>query len=158
MNKGTQLIVISCLAILLNGCAMMYFVTHMPKQEIVLSGETKLERGTLIAVVKKWTFKVDEKHNMEGSSRLTIDINNQTRGALFFRGYVITKTDGKEIKVNFLDLKPAGTSTVEERLFEAKSFSSFDIETEPLLSLIQTNQIDNFTLVFKESKIILRPK
>lgn len=137
---------------------MMFYMTHIPKQEIILSGKTKTETGIISAAVKKWTYKPDERHNFEGGTQLSIDINNQSKDTLSLTEYVITKTDGEEIRVKFSDLEPSITSTTGERLFEAKSFTFFNIEPEPLLSLIQSGQIDNLTLVFNESKVILKPK
>lgn len=152
--KGRLIIAIFCLVIFLNGCAMLHYAAHIPKQEVVLLGKAKTESGTITAVVKKWTFQPDEKHNTQGDFRLTLDITNQSRDTLSLSEYVITTKDGQEIRIKFSNLKPTEISATEERVFEAKSFSSFDIETEPLLSLIQSGQINNLALIFKENKMI----
>jgi len=158
MYKIKAVATISCFLIFLNGCAMMFMITHMPKEEIVLYGKTNTQTGTMKAVVKKCTFKSDKRFNMEGGIQLYIEVTNDSLDILFLKEYVITKTDTKKIIVNFSDLKPTVISTTGERFFDAKSHTFFNIPVEPLLSLIQFNKIDKLTLIFEDNTIVLYPK
>ena len=140
------------LVLLFNGCAMMNEISANLSQKTIMSGQGQIGKGKVVSTIVRDDANTNDvrKYNIKEPTGLSLNIYNRTKDVLSYQGYIIVKKSGEKIRVD----------SDGEHIQFVKNWRDvmFGIPNNPLLNLIENNQVSAVILVFKEGELTLKPK